>query len=112
MLILYTADDCRLLTETLFAGIILFVRCDGHSILEEIKKFANSALKYSCSLKKIFAQCKIFLEGTLLIPFLFIVLLQRATALTTAFKLLHQMLLKKALIIHSREHLPTIAISQ
>ena len=65
MLILYTADDCRLLTETLFARIILFVRCDSHSILEEIKKFANSALKYSCSLKKIFAQCKIFLEGTL-----------------------------------------------
>ena len=38
MLILYTADDCCLLTETLFAWIILFVRCDSHSILEEIKK--------------------------------------------------------------------------
>ena len=39
MLILYTADDCRLMTKTMFAGIILLVRCDSHSILEEIKKF-------------------------------------------------------------------------
>ena len=38
MLILYTADDCCLLTETLFVGIILFVHCDSQSILEEIKK--------------------------------------------------------------------------
>ena len=45
MLILYikycepTADDCCLMTKTVFAGIIPFARCDSYSILEEIKKF-------------------------------------------------------------------------
>ena len=43
MLILYikycTANDCRLMTKTIFAGIISLARCDSHSILEEIKKF-------------------------------------------------------------------------
>ena len=43
MLILYikycTADDCRLMTKTVFAGIIPLARYDSHSILEEIKKF-------------------------------------------------------------------------
>ena len=43
MLILYiqycTADDCRLMTKAVFAGIISLARCDSHSILEEIKKF-------------------------------------------------------------------------
>ena len=43
MLILYikycTADDCRLMTKTVFAGIIPLARCHSHSILEEIKKF-------------------------------------------------------------------------
>ena len=42
MLIMYikhcTADDCRLMTKTVFAGIISLARCDSHSILEEIKK--------------------------------------------------------------------------
>ena len=35
----YTADDCRLMTETVFAGIIPLSRCDSQSILKEIKKF-------------------------------------------------------------------------
>ena len=43
MLILYikycTEDDCRLMTKTVFAGIIPLARFDSHSILEEIKKF-------------------------------------------------------------------------
>ena len=43
MLILYikycTADDWRLMTKTVFAGILPLARCDSHSILEEIKKF-------------------------------------------------------------------------
>ena len=45
MLILYikycrpTADDCRLMAKTVFAGIIPLARYDGYSILEEIKKF-------------------------------------------------------------------------
>ena len=44
MLILYikycTADNCRLMTKTVFAGIMPLARCDSHSrILEEIKKF-------------------------------------------------------------------------
>ena len=43
MLILYikycTADNCRLMTKTVFAGIIPLARCESHSILEEIKKF-------------------------------------------------------------------------
>ena len=34
-----TAVDCRLMTKTVFAGIIPLGRCDSHSILEEIKKF-------------------------------------------------------------------------
>ena len=42
MLIMYikhcTADACRLMTKTVFAGIIPLARCDSHSILEEIKK--------------------------------------------------------------------------
>ena len=41
MLILYikycTADDWRLMTKTMFEGIIPLARCDSHSILEEIK---------------------------------------------------------------------------
>ena len=43
MLILYikycTANDCRLMTKTVFAGFISLARCDSHSILKEIKKF-------------------------------------------------------------------------
>ena len=43
MLILYikycTANDCRLMTKTVFAGIIFLARCDSHSILEETKTF-------------------------------------------------------------------------
>ena len=45
MLILYmkycrpTADDYRLMTKTVFAGIIPLACCDSHSILEEIKKY-------------------------------------------------------------------------
>ena len=43
MLILYikhcTADDCRLMTKTVFARIIPLARCDSHSVLEEFKKF-------------------------------------------------------------------------
>ena len=35
----YTADDWRLMTKTVFAGIIPLARCDSHSILKEIKKF-------------------------------------------------------------------------
>ena len=34
-----TANDCRLMTKTVFAGIISLARCDSHSILEEIKIF-------------------------------------------------------------------------
>ena len=34
-----TADDCRLMTKIVFAGIIPLARCDSHSILEEFKKF-------------------------------------------------------------------------
>ena len=43
MLILYikycTADGCRLLTKTVFAGIMPLSSCNSQSILEEIKKF-------------------------------------------------------------------------
>ena len=43
MLILYikycTANDCLLMTKTVFAGVISLARCDSHSILEEIKNF-------------------------------------------------------------------------
>ena len=43
MLIFYikccTADDCHLMTKRVFVGIIPLVRCDSHSIPEEIKKF-------------------------------------------------------------------------
>ena len=43
MLILYikycTADDCSLLTKTVFAGIMPLFSCDSQSILKEIKKF-------------------------------------------------------------------------
>ena len=43
MLILHikycTANDCRLMTKTVFAGIISLARFDSHSILKEIKKF-------------------------------------------------------------------------
>ena len=45
MLVLYikycrpTADDCSLMTKTVFAGIVPLARCYSHSILEKIKKF-------------------------------------------------------------------------
>ena len=44
MLIFYikycTADDCHLMTKRVFVGIIHLVRCDSHSIPEEIKKLS------------------------------------------------------------------------